>query len=102
MIEDFSMWRDFENNKVYVKSGTEIIEVPHAIAEAYRRYEADSFRLYHAMIERSERLTAENIKLRKVIQHLYACAMNSGCIGCPYDGKVCDFDHDLRLLGIEV
>lgn len=33
------IWRDIENNKVFVKYGLETIEVPHAIAEAYRHDE---------------------------------------------------------------
>lgn len=67
MIE---MWRDIENNKVYVKCGTEITEVPHAIAEAYRQYEADCFRLYRAMADRSEMLANDNAKLRELVRNL--------------------------------
>ena len=70
MLEDFSMWRDIERNKVFVKYGTEIIEVPFAIAEAYRQQEESSFDLYKAVSKRSVMLATENLKLRELIDLL--------------------------------
>lgn len=70
MLEDFSMWRDVVRNKVFVKYGTETIEIPWVIDEAYRRQEENSFDLYKAISKRSEMLTDENLKLRKLIDLL--------------------------------
>jgi hypothetical protein len=43
----------------------------------------------------------ENAKLRELVCNLYACARRTRCDGCPYAGEPCDFEYDLRELGIE-
>lgn len=53
------IWRDIANNKVYVKYGLETIEVPHAIAEAYRQDEAKDFRLLYSVIDSLKLLCIE-------------------------------------------
>lgn len=70
MLADFSMWRDVDRNKTFVKYGTEIIEVPWVIVEAYRQQEESSFDLYKAAYKRLDMLTTENLKLRKLIDLL--------------------------------
>lgn len=44
----------------------------------------------------------ENDKLRELVKHLRECVRHTVCALCPYSGGVCDFDHDMRELGIEV
>lgn len=98
------IWRDIENNKVYVKYGLETIEVPHAIAEAYRQEEARDFRLIYSEVDS---LKAKNTKLRELVDGLTWCCDHRGCRQeCPlYD--MSEPDHCLevsikRELGIEV
>ena len=103
LLEDYSMWRDFENNKVYVKCGTEIIEVPRAIAEAYRQYEAENFRLYHAMFDRSKLLETENAKLRKLCEDIFKCFRGVVFEGWAYSSEEFRmYEQRIRELGIEV
>jgi hypothetical protein len=45
---------------------------------------------------------SENAKLRDLVCNLYACARRTRCDGCPYIGELCDFEYDLRELGIEM
>ena len=47
-------------------------------------------------------LVAENAKLRELVRHLRECTRHNVCAACEYAGDVCDFDYDLRELGIEV
>ena len=101
MLEDFSMWRDVERNKTFVKYGTEIIEVPFAIDEAYRRYEAQSFNLYHAMFDRSKLLTDENAKLRKLVADMRRSVMEN----CDFTTRYAfadEFDERMLELKVEV
>lgn len=51
---------------------------------------------------RIEELQAENAKLRELVRHLRECTRHNVCAACEYAGDVCDFDYDLRKLGIEV
>lgn len=68
------IWRDIANNKVYVKNGLETIEVPHAIAEAYRQDEDKDFRLLYSAIDSLNDdvrfLESENAKLRELVHLL--------------------------------
>ena len=52
--------------------------------------------------ERMDLLEADNTKLRELVRHLMACGRNKDCDTCPYREKPCDFDYDVRELGIEV
>jgi len=45
----------------------------------------------------------ENAKLRELVKHLHECEEHADCEGCKYEADdVCDFEHDMRELGIEV
>lgn len=106
MFEDMHMWRDLENNKVYLTYGTETIEVPHVIVEAYRQLEEESFRRYYAMADRIEILTTENAKLREVVKNLLKVTP-ADVVGVVIDANTdhpnyFKFDKALQELGIEV
>ena len=47
-------------------------------------------------------LKAENAKLRELVKHLRECTRHNVCAACEYADDVCDFDYDMRKLGIEV
>lgn len=47
-------------------------------------------------------LEAENAKLRELVRHLRECTRHNVCAACEYADDACDFDYDLRELGIEV
>ena len=49
-----------------------------------------------------ESLEAENAKLRELCRQLRACSLHSACHLCEYAEDACDFDYDMRELGIEV
>ena len=57
---------------------------------------------WHEMQLENERLKAENAKLWEAVRHLRECTRHNVCAACKYAGGVCDFDYDLRELGIEV
>lgn len=46
--------------------------------------------------------TEETVKLRKLVRNIMACMRNKDCDTCPYREEPCDFDYDMRELGIEV
>lgn len=52
--------------------------------------------------ERIEELEEENDKLRELVRHLRECTRHNACAACKYADDVCDFDYDMRELGIEV
>ena len=45
---------------------------------------------------------AENVKLRELVRHLRECTRHNVCAVCEYADDACDFDYDMRKLGIEV
>ena len=45
---------------------------------------------------------AENAKLRELVKHLRECTRHNVCAACEYADDACDFDCDMRELGIEV
>lgn len=47
-------------------------------------------------------LEAENAKLRELVRHLRECTRHNVCALCEYAEEACDFDYDMRELGIEV
>jgi hypothetical protein len=49
-----------------------------------------------------DRLEAENAKLRELVKHLRECTRHNTCAVCEYADDACDFDYDMRELGIEV
>ena len=49
-----------------------------------------------------DELLAENAKLRELVRHLRECTRNKFCSICKYADDVCDFDYDMRELGVEV
>lgn len=49
-----------------------------------------------------ERLESENAKLRELVRHLRECTRHNVCAACEYADDVCDFDYDMRELGVEV
>ena len=46
-------------------------------------------------------LEAENAKLRELARHLRECTRRNSCAECEYADDACDFDYDMRELGIE-
>ena len=44
----------------------------------------------------------DNAKLRELVKHLRECTRHNVCAACEYADDVCDFDYDMRKLGIEV
>jgi hypothetical protein len=44
----------------------------------------------------------ENAKLRELVRHLRECTRHNVCAVCEYADDACDFDYDMRELGIEV
>lgn len=44
----------------------------------------------------------ENETLRELVRHLRECTRHNVCAACEYADDACDFDYDLRKLGIEV
>ena len=53
-------------------------------------------------IEDGKAVRAENAKLRELVRHLRECTRHNVCAACEYADDACDFDYDLRKLGIEV
>lgn len=49
-----------------------------------------------------QNLSAENAKLRELLQDLAICACGKYCYGCPHQYDGCDRDQRLRELGVEV
>ena len=43
---------------------------------------------------------AENAKLRELVKHLRECARHNVCAICEYADDACDFDYDMRELGV--
>lgn len=48
----------------------------------------------------NKQLQAENAKLRELVRHLRECTRHNVCAVCEYADDACDFDHDLRELGV--
>ena len=53
------------------------------------------------MRDRACKAEAENAKLRELVKHLYECARHNTCAVCEYADDACDFDYDMRELGVE-
>ena len=47
-------------------------------------------------------LADENAKLRELVRHLRECTRHNVCAVCKYADDACDFDYDMRELGLEV
>lgn len=45
---------------------------------------------------------AENAKLRELVRNLYACINHRVCDDCEYADAPCDFEGEMRELGVEV
>jgi hypothetical protein len=58
----------------------------------------------YELIDKEEycKLIAENAKLRELVKHLRECTRHNTCAVCEYADDACDFDYDMRELGIEV
>ena len=52
--------------------------------------------------ENARMIMAENVKLRELVRHLRECTRHNVCAVCEYADDACDFDYDMRELGIEV
>jgi len=48
-----------------------------------------------------DRLDAENAKLRELVRHLRECTRHNVCAACAYADDACDFDYDMRELGVD-
>ncbi len=46
-------------------------------------------------------LNDENAKLRELVRHLRECTRHNVCVLCDYADDACDFDYDMRELGVE-
>jgi len=40
-------------------------------------------------------------RLRELVRHLRECTRHNVCAACEYADDACDFDYDMRELGIE-
>lgn len=78
-IGEFRPWPD----SVYVVRGK---------SDETRRYVPEDF----------SAISRENVELRELVRHLRECTRHNVCAACEYAGDACDFDHDMRELGIEV
>ena len=47
-------------------------------------------------------LEVENAKLRELVRNLYACINNRDCDCCEYADEACEFERNMRELGVEV
>ena len=52
--------------------------------------------------DRACKAEAENAKLRELVRHLRECTRHNVCAACKYADDVCDFDYDMRELGVEL
>lgn len=52
--------------------------------------------------ENARMIMRENAKLRELVRHLRECTRHNVCAVCEYADDACDFDYDMRELGIEV
>ena len=43
----------------------------------------------------------ENAKLRELVRNLYACINNRDCDYCEYVDEACEFERNMRELGVE-
>ena len=48
-----------------------------------------------------DELAWKNAKLRELVRHLYECTRHNVCVLCDYADVACDFEHDMRELGVE-
>jgi len=48
-----------------------------------------------------KRLYDENAKLRELVRHLRECTRHNVCAACAYADDACDFDYDMRELGVD-
>ncbi len=71
------------------------------ISEQRRYYERMIDEISETCREQHENLQAENAKLRELVKHLYECARHNTCAVCEYADDACDFDYDMRELGVE-
>lgn len=71
------------------------------ISEQRRYYERMIDEIAETCREQHEKLQAENAKLRELVKHLYECARHNTCAVCEYADDACDFDYDMRELGVE-
>lgn len=54
------------------------------------------------MRDRACKAEAESAKLRELVRHLRECTRHNVCAACEYADDACDFDYDMRELGVEV
>jgi predicted nuclease with TOPRIM domain len=54
------------------------------------------------LFDKTLALATENAELRELVRHLRECTRHNVCAACEYADDACDFDYDLRELGIEV
>ena len=69
-----------------------------SLRRAAERY-ADVIEALDLSLEESQ---AENVELRELARHLRECVRHTVCAVCEYADDACDFDYDMRELGIEV
>lgn len=53
-------------------------------------------------IEDGKAVRTENDKLRQLVRNLYACINNRDCDYCEYVDEACEFERNMRELGVEV
>lgn len=49
-----------------------------------------------------QNLATESARLRELVRHLYECTRHNVCTMCDYADDACDFEYDMRELGVEV
>lgn len=80
-------------SKTYFEQMRELMEN----AETWMLFIPD---LFDKADKQIERLETENKKLRELVKHLYECARHNTCAVCEYADDACDFDYDMRELGV--
>ena len=73
--------------------------------EKLRGLEDENARLRSCLSDDAENarmIMGENVKLRELVRHLRECTRHNVCAVCEYADDACDFDYDMRELGIEV
>ena len=58
--------------------------------------------VYEQLFNSIAALGDENEKLRELARNLYACINNRDCDCCEYADEACEFERNMRELGVEV
>ena len=71
------------------------------LSEAYDMKKWDVFCENNDLLFENDQLKADNAKLRELVLHLRECTRHNVCAACKYADDACDFDYDMRELGVD-